>query len=370
MNAERLHAIALEVRKDLSETNTPELLSQLAAGYRQLAQNPGDTTQQQQVASLRDQLDEALGRAPSNDFSPAWRQTVEELGVSDLLGMELRSSAQEIFDRNELTPGAAADAFDELAGRVQALGTSVDQLIAALEWFEIGAEELEYGEFEIGLLIPREAVEGQLKPLGRELLKLDQILLPFVELSTGSRPDFEVRSISSSEFQIFLDSPGATALLIATAIERIVTVYKKIIDIRVAKQKLKDAQASDEVIAAVTRDADQRMDSEIDVIADALVSEFGKDLKPDRANELRTALKVSLRELATRIDHGYNVDVRAGEPEADEEEPEEGDSVGDVEVRRYYEAVTSRREALSFINLEGAPILSLEEPKEEESSET
>jgi hypothetical protein len=95
MNAERLHAIAREIRRDLAETKEPELLQQLASSLQTLAGNPGEASYQQQLANYLKDFDAALTAAPSNDFSPAWRLTIEELGIADLLGDELRGAARD-----------------------------------------------------------------------------------------------------------------------------------------------------------------------------------------------------------------------------------------------------------------------------------
>ena len=60
-------------------------------------QQPGH---QQNVSSVQDAIYQALDNAVSNNFSPAWRQILEEIGGVDLLGMTLKQRLQEIFARN------------------------------------------------------------------------------------------------------------------------------------------------------------------------------------------------------------------------------------------------------------------------------
>jgi hypothetical protein len=80
-------------------------------------------------------------------------------------------------------------------------------------------------------------------------------------------------------------------------------------------------------------------------------------------NELRQELTLSLNALATRVDLGYNVEVRAGElPPPPEDEVGVEDSV-DAETRAATEAIRSKQESLEFMNLSGKPILSLEQPE-------
>jgi hypothetical protein len=370
LNAERLHAIAIALRDDLAQTDAVSLLGQLAESLERQVQNPADASAQQQVSSIRQQLDEALSRAPSNDFSAAWQQALEELGVADLFGERLRETLKNIFERNEITPATAAEEARELSTRLTELSATLNNLVSALDALSIGAEELSYGEFEVGVLIPRAAVSNELKPLANELRELDRILLPFLELTTGERPDYEVRSLSSSAFQVFLESPGATAAGIALAIERLVALYKQLLDIRLARKNLEEAGVPEERLDGVTQHADEHMSSGILQLVDELLERFGERIDEGRRHELRMELTLSLTGMANRIDRGYHVEVRAGlPPPADDEEPDEGeDGEPKSETRQHFDAVSASQEGLKFMKLSGPSILSLpdsEEPPEE-----
>ncbi len=365
MNAERLHAIAFELRKDLQTTNAPGLIASLSDGLKNLAQNPSDASYQQQVAERRAELERALQASASNDFSPAWREAVEELGVSDLLGNNLHRAVDEILQRHEaITPSAASEELTSLASRVEELNNNLEALIVALHWFEIGSEELEFGQFEVGVLIPRAEVKNELGPLAEEFVALRKILLPFVELTTGSRPDFEVRSLSSSEFQIFLDSPGAAAACIALAIERLVKLYEGVLNIRLARKQLEDTGMTGDQLTSVTEHADGHMEKGIGELVDELIEEFASTkIDEGRTHELRMELHLSLNGLANRIDRSFQVEVRTGLPEPEEESEEGQEEAPEVAAaRQHAQAVLERQEALQFKKLEGSPILSLEEP--------
>lgn len=367
MNAERLHAIVLALRADLAATESPDLVPQLAQSLRQQVQDPAQPAHQVQVSQFRTQLEERLAQAPSNRFPPAWRQVVEEFGVADLLGEALRDRIRAIFERNEITPSAAADELAAIAEKLQALRTALDQLIAGLDFFGTGAEELAPGEFEVGFLIPRDAVGNELEELGKEFVGLKKILGPFMELTIGSRPDLEVRSISTSWFQVFLESPQGTALCLAAAVERIVALYKSLLDIRLAQQQLKDAGVPDEKTEGIKEHATGHMAAGIAQLADELLAEFGQNVEPDRVNELRVELKLSLNKIANRIDRGYNVDVRAGElPPEDEEALDDAEAAA---TRHAAEAIAAKQQALQFMNLTGRPILELPEGDENDHAD-
>ena len=329
-------------------------------------QEPQQPTYQQQIATFREQIDLALAASPSNDFSPAWREATVELGVADLLGNSLRGTIYEIFHRNQITPATAAAELTELGERLNLLNETVRELLAGLDGLGIEAETLESGEFEIAILIPRRAVRNQLKPLGEELIQLERLLGPFAELSTGSRPEFKVRAISSSDFGVFLASVGPIAACLAFAVERVVGLYKQLLEIRSLRQKLSAEGLSDESLAGIKSHADDHMSTGIGIAVEDLITQFASKADSSRLNELRIELRLSLNAIANRIDQGYNVDVRVGAPPQDA-----GGEDPDPDAIRDYNAVMERRSGLQFINRSGDPILELRErPPDQRQADT
>lgn len=366
VNAERLHAIANEIYEEMAEQNTPNRLTELRDALRQSVNEPGNADPQQQVSNLRRQLDDTLSDAPSNHFSPAWREALEEMGIAGLVGEDLGDRIEAIFERNKITPSAAADELDPVVDRIISLFAALENVRNGLSFLKIGAEELEPGEVEIGFIIPREAVKDELEELGKEFIKLQQILGPFLELTTGSREGLRVRTISSSAFAAFLDSAPAMGAMVATAVERLIAAYKNVLDIRESRQRLKEAGASDKTLKSAAADAESSMSTAIGTLVDELMREAAH-VEQGRQNELRTELTVSLNAFANRIDRGYNVEVRVGElppPPDEEDEDAEPESREDREKREIVERVHAKQESLKFSNAQGPPILALPEPKD------
>jgi hypothetical protein len=368
VNAERLHAIAKALKDELDATQAVPLTQQLLQGLQSIDQQPGQPAPQQSVSEARAQLEARLAEAASNHHSPAWRNAVEELGVADLLGDRLGEQIEGIFDRNEITPAAAASELEPIATSLTRLDNALDQLLQGFDFFGIPAEELEPGEFEIGFLIPREAVEDELGELGLEFINVKRILGPFQELATGTREDLEVRSISSSAFQVFLQSAPAVALMFATALERLISSYEKVMNIRVAYQTLKESNVEQDALAAVEASAEKKIGEDINEMVEQTLAE-ADDLEPARCNELRKELTDSLNALANRIDRGYSMEVRAGPlPEPDDGE-EEDESEDDKRLARIVEQVLAKQERLKFTNTSGAPILQLPEPTDSSATD-
>lgn len=329
-------------------------------------QQPSAPDPQQTVSRVRSELSAALAATPSNVFSPAWRHALEELGVDALLGVRLRDTLEDIFNRNQITPSTALEEVQGLSEAVQALETNAQQILDGFEALDIAADHLQPGEFEVGVLIPRGAVQGQLAPLGREFVALDRLLQPFEELVTGTRPPFLVRSISASEFGAFVEAAPPVAAFLAVSVERVVALYKQLLEIRKLKSELDSQNVPAEALAPLESHANQLMEAGIKTAVEELVAEYATRHDAGRLNELKIELSLSLNGIANRIDSGYNFEVRVAPlpPAEDDEGEEESDRPTDLQAQ--VEVVLERSEALQFINAAGAPILSLQESRPED----
>lgn len=159
---------------------------------------------------------------------------------------------------------------------------------------------------------------------------------------------------------------------VARAVNEILGVYKNILDIREARQRLKDSGVPDEALAGVDGHANEAMAERNEQLAQELVEELPLSSSVDegRKNELTIELRLSLNALANRLDKGYEIDVRAPEPPA---APDDGDDADDGDARSPGELVDldyqrQIREISPRLRSErpmGASILSLPEKTDE-----
>jgi hypothetical protein len=298
MNAERLHAIVEALRDEAVSTSYPEHLEQLVTGLRAAVEGPNQPGPQEQISAARESLRKVLGEAASNDFSPAWEKEVEEMGIADLFGTPLLEEVESILTANEITPSTAADEIAQIQERVQGLVSALGQADAALNFFQIGSEQLSPGEFEIGFMIPRKEVGNGLAQLGEEFVYLKQIIGPFSELAGENRPEIEVRSISSSEFQVFLIAAAPIAASFAYALDKLTAAYERIVHIRLMNKELVEKdEVPEEVLDPLSTYASGLIQVEVERIVEEVVARASL-VDEGRLNELRTDLKLQLNALA------------------------------------------------------------------------
>lgn len=356
MNAERLHTIVNSLEGEMAATLSG--LVELREAVRQSANDPTDPEAQQRVMEQRGQLYQLLDIARSGTLSPAGREVLKELAVAGLLGSQLRKRIDEIFRRNGITPAVAADELDRIVDQAQELSLALSGLQSSFDRLGIGAETLEPGEVEVSFLIPRREVHDGLEALGREFINLKKILNPFLELSTGTRDEVQVRAIASSEFEAFLLLIPVAAAAFAKAVETVLNIYEKVLNIRKAKKELEESGIENNYVEGLAAQADTVMRVEVERFVDRLLETSNQVSDMDRVNELRTDLVKQTMELARRIDRGYRVDLQARELEPT---PEDGEAAADDETRVAVDEVLAARDRLKVFKLSGKPILSLTE---------
>ena len=364
MNAERLHAIASALQADISKSAVLSNLQQLISMLSNQVSQPNQPQYQQQTSQFLLALVEGLRTAAVNQFSPTWQQALQEIGAWQLLGNTLAERVDEIFARNQITPSVAQQELQSLFNELQAISSAFDQLLASFRILKIGKEDLAPGECELGVLVPRAFVENRLDRFAEELEELDQIFGVFAELSTGSRPSFPIKTISSTDLAVFLEVGAIVGACVATAVERIITLYKTLLEVRKLQGELVKQGVDKKNLEGLETHANGIMDAGIDKLVKDLMSEFKSKVDAGRKNELSVELKYSLKKIANRIDRGFNIEVRMEEPL----QPDGADDISTAEVKalsRSHERIREASETLQFLKLDGEPILRLFEGKNE-----
>jgi hypothetical protein len=360
VNAERLHALALRIKSELERTHVVQNIEAIATVLQRIMQQTNAQTQQQ-LADAISTFRNGMQESEIATWSPAWLELLTEIQYRDVLGEELRTRIEGIVSRNEITPAIAKQEIDEINGRLQTLRDSIDKLQTALSNLRIGAETLDPGQCEIGFLIPRPAVDNELEGLGGEFEELDKILRTISEIATGEGAPVKVRTISSSDFMLFVTQHPAAAALLAFVVDKLIVGYKNILEIRKLHSELSDRMRK-KSIKEVEGFAEEEMKKVIKATADEAIKRYAKR-DQGRQNELRTALDKALCKLADRIDRGFNIEVRI-EPlpvptggEDSDKKPE----AGREEFEQHRKVIESAAKQLEFLRIGGKPILHLED---------
>ncbi len=204
MNTTKLHLIAKDLLAELKRVGTVSLIAQAIQALQQQINQPQQANHQQQLSTHLTDLYHKLQNSPVDEYSPAWRDAMVEMRVSEEFGSKLETRIKDIFERNQITLQSALEDLQKIHQDITGTETNLTGLVSGLEYFDVGEDVLNKDECEVGVIVPRSYVKDNLKNFGTELIELEKTLLVFSELATGQREPLKIRQISSSELSVFL----------------------------------------------------------------------------------------------------------------------------------------------------------------------
>lgn len=358
MNTEKLHAIALEIKADIEQLQVVQLLQQLTSHLQNLVNQPQQAQHQQNLSNVRNSLLQKLSESRVNEFSPAWYQALEEIGICDYLGNNLADKISAIFAENQITPQVALQEIQKLHQKETEILTNLTNMVNAFSYLKIGKELLPSGEGEVGILLPREYIDNRFDKLAREFKELNGILMVLSEVGTGTAEHFELRQLSTTDPLVTLGASLAALSTIAIAIRPIISAYKEILEVRLLHAKLAEMKVEPKRLKGIEEHAEEIMGKAIEKIRDELIGS-SPIAEKGRKNELSNALGMALSKLANRIDRGFNIEVRVAPVELNEESEEESEDTKNVR------AIEGAMKEMKFMNIDGKPILHLPESIDE-----
>jgi hypothetical protein len=242
---------------------------------------------------------------------------------------------------------------------VTRIKNAVDQICSAFQALHIPSEDLDPGECEPGILIPRQAVNNKLVPFAKKLQEINFIVTTFSELATGATDDFEIRTISSTDLTVYLQIGLKTAAVLGRAIAWIVNQYKSILEIRKNHAELQKQGVPDKLLKGIEDHANHKMDEGMDSMVAEIVKTYCATADTERKHELSNGIRISFNKIANRIDRGFNFELRV-QPLKPGGPPRLQNEV-DSELLDNMASIQATSQVLEFMNIDHTPILKLPE---------
>lgn len=360
MNVERLHRILIDLDEELKTDKIVTLLQQVRDHLQNQVNQPNQPSHQTNLVNSLKKLYTALESSNYNDYSPSWKEIISEISGEIELGVPLKQKIENILATNSITPANALEEIKQIFNDLQTFQTAIKNTLTGFEALGIEEEDLDAGQCELGYTIPREFVENKLSELKNEIAELNFILNNISEAVTGEKQEYKVKTISSSDFLLYVIIGLQVADVLSNATERILNIYKGILEIKQLRNQLKDKGIPASKTKSIETHANGMMKDEIKAIVKEVMDEH-YDGDNGRKNELQNGLTISLNKLANRIDKGFNVEIRV-EPLPEPEEEEEPTA----EYQQNAEMIKSIQESarkIEFLDAGGESILKLPEKK-------
>lgn len=360
MNVERLHRILIDLDRDIKTDKIITLVQQIRDHLQNQVNQPNQPTHQTNLVNSLNNLYKALENSRFNDYSPSWKEIISEISGEIELGIPLKNRIEGILASNSITPANALEEIKKIFDNLQTFQTAIKSTLTGLKSLGIEEEDLEAGQCELGYTIPREYVENKLSELKDEISELNFILNNISEAVTGEKQEYEVKTISSSDFLLYVIIGLQVADVLSNATERILNIYKGILEIKLLRNQLKEQGIPASKTKSIDTHANGMMKDEIKAIVKEVMDEH-YDGDNGRKNELQNGLTISLNKLANRIDKGFNVEIRVEplpEPKEDEEPTQEYEQNSEL-----IKSIQKSARKIEFLDAGGESILKLPEKK-------
>jgi hypothetical protein len=363
MNAESLKALAAKVKADLENHDTINRLTQLRDALRNTVNSPAEPSYQKSVAEYLQNVRQSLSDSAVNSMAPSERQRLEEMNILQCLGADLLEEIEDLFTRNSITPSVILDSVTAIVDANTQIYGELTSLVNTFDFLSIESDDLQPGECEVGVELPRQFVQSELAGLAKELHLLNRMIRPFQELATGARPPITVKALSTSWYTVLLDVDPATGAAFLRAVSWVMDRYESVLRMRKIAAELDDEGAT-ELAENVRSEAGDALKGAIGEFTHSLVEDFAGSLR-DGVNqvELEAELQVSVEGIAHRFDAGVRIQVRALPPVATVEQDDEGVAHElPIENGEAFDTIAQLAPRVRYMDLVGRPVFALDRP--------
>ncbi|MCC8434482.1 hypothetical protein HP567_007945 [Brevibacillus sp. M2.1A] len=314
MNVGKFHYVIYTVETEIRKNNLLALLDQFRSSFSTYLSQRSTESNEEFKSSLEN-FKTATDSCPSNNFTVSEQNILQQLKLNEMHGSELTGKG--LYNKvlnaltiNNVTLADALQQINEVYNNLSTFYSTIKRIDDSFTELQIEFDDMERNECEIGYLIPRDITDNTMKGLIHEFKSIDDFLTTIKEIVSEEASSTKIRTISNSEFQVFLESTPAVIGAVMLSVERVVALIRNIIETKKLYEEMKSKSIPAEITDPLKAYIDASVSEGINKLADQLVTENYKKGDAGRANELQVLLKRHLLYLADRIDKGATVEVR------------------------------------------------------------
>jgi len=319
MEATKLHNV---IHDAIDEEENVDLKVKVTALITLIQQNNAS-----EIDNTIEVIKEDLNESTFNTYSPSNYKILEEINGTTFLGDQALNKIKEILSSNSYN---TAKIISELKSFIDERDAFIKTLTTLRDSLNTLGIDPHYNEenYELGLLLPSNNNYDSIKVITKELNKWDKAIKTYRELVGDSTEDTRITLVNNGSLEFFTENIEQVALCVTFTIERLVKLYKNVLDIRTAWSNLKATglpKAQEKGIAKHEKDT---YNKEIDSIVSDVIKNFAdKNIEGGRLNELKISVKGHTNYIAKCIDNGLVIEItppELSEPKIlSEEETEE-----------------------------------------------
>lgn len=312
MNVEKLYAVSRRYLKIIEESEIRNILEGFIQSLESRVSEPGNANHQQVFSDSFTKLKQASASFPNTKLDPIELDILTELDATDALPQNVFSKVDQALSANPHTINAALASIKDFKTRFDIDIKNITNLSSAFDWFGISGYDVEKNTGQLLFQIPRKEIENRIDLLGNEISHLDRLTASFSELAYKDRRRATVAYLSSTE-PIVVVVLGALAFkYLAEGIAKVIDAYSNLQTNQANIDALKKSLPK-KVVDPMQTHLDTMIEDAISTYVDENVKSVGKQLPGGRLNELRSEIKSHLKQVAKRVDRGFQYQLALGE---------------------------------------------------------
>jgi hypothetical protein len=305
MDASKLQNILLDLTSDEEEIIT-ETLNALV--------NNISANQSVEISTNLTKLKDTFLQNNSNEYNQSNSAIVESIGASSYFGISGFQKIDEILKKNSFNVQKTVADLQKYITERTAFVTLINATSENLKKLNVNPHFHNDNTFEVGILMPKDVTDNKIINVTKELNQWDKVFKTIKELTGSPIDDTEINFVNNGSLQFFIDNGPQIAACLAVTIERITKLYKSIIEIRSAKEKLKELGVSTGDQKNIEKQEKEIFNKGIDSITADIIKEFAiKQIESGRINELKIAMKGHVTYIAKCIDKGMTIEINPPE---------------------------------------------------------
>ncbi|MDC7707035.1 hypothetical protein [Vogesella indigofera] len=310
MHLGRFHRAVELLHQDYKNLNPVQLIQEVINCLNNVAANPGNSEIASAYKLSLDKCRNALAGSSLNVPRPILKGMLESIGAENFIGNELFQKILKAISSNSVAPSLAVQALSKIQQETNEFFQHISSIDNSFSQLNVEYYDLDDGEAEIGLLVPRDENASTLKDLGKEFNQWHNTFSPIVELFDPTAGPLQIKNCATTDWMVYLATTPFVLFGVSKCVKGVNAILRELIESRSLIDKLIEKKRSPEAIAALQEEHADMASTELRNLAEEIVDEHYKGTDLGRKNELKNAMNQSLSTLAEKITSGAQLEVR------------------------------------------------------------
>ncbi len=310
MHLGRFHRAIEQLADDFKTTNHTQLFENLINSLNAIAQNPGNAEQATAYKSHLENFRQVLLRSELNNPRPVLQVMLESIEAEKFIGEQLFNRVMSAISSNPAAPTLAIQELQKLKESTAKFYQHVTTINNSFTDLGVEYENLEHGEGELGILIPREENSSSLKNLSKEFNEWANALASLKELFDPDAGPLQIRTCATTDWMIYLAATLGLLEGVSLCLKKTNEILRELVEGRSLIEQLISKKSNPEAVKLLEEENKTKLSTDIRKLAEELVEQHYKGHDEARKNELKNGVDSALTQIAKKITKGAKIEMK------------------------------------------------------------